>query len=266
MSAEPAAGGLRIEDHRVEGPAGSLFARSWHPGEEAGAPFLLLHDSLGSVDLWRDFPGRLARATGHRVVAYDRLGFGRSDPYPGRIAPDFIAAEAATIGHVADRLGLERLILFGHSVGGGMAVCAAARRPELCAAVVTESAQAFIEERTLAGIREAREAFAEPGQIERLARYHGGKARWVLDAWIDTWLDPGRSGWSLDDELARVACPILALHGADDEFGTRAQPERIGRLAAGPSEVVILDGCGHVPHRERPEAVLAPVARLLARI
>ena len=255
----------RVEEHRVDGPQGRLFARSWHPEAAAGAPFLLLHDSLGSVALWRDFPARLARATGRAVVAYDRLGFGGSDPYPGALAPDFIRAEADTVRHLAARLGLGRLILLGHSVGGGMAVCTAARWPDLCAALVTVSAQALIEPHTLAGIRAAREAFARPGQIERLARYHGDKARWVLDAWTETWLAPSRAGWTLDDDLRGVACPLLALHGDRDEFGSRRQPERIAALAAGPSDVVILEECGHVPHRERPDAVLAAVGRLLDR-
>ena len=261
----PEAAEPRVEDHRIDAPGGGLFARAWHPGGAAGAPILLLHDSLGSVELWRDFPERLARATGRVVAAYDRLGFGRSDPYPGTLPPDFIRAEAETVRLVAERLGLGRPVLFGHSVGGGMAVGTAARWPALCAAVVTESAQALVEAHTLAGIREAREAFARPGQVERLTRYHGDKARWVLDAWIVTWLDPARAGWTLDDDLRRVTCPLLALHGDRDEFGSRAQPERIGALAAGPSEVVILEGCGHVPHRERPDAVLAALDRFLMR-
>lgn len=260
MAVEP-----RIEDHRIDAPGGRLFARAWHPLAASGAAILVLHDSLGSVELWRDFPARLARETGRVAVAYDRLGFGRSDPHPGALPVGFVRAEAETIGRVADHLGLDRLVLLGHSVGGGMAVCAAARWPDRCAAVLTEAAQAFIEPHTLAGIRTAKAAFAQPGQVERLARYHGDKARWVLDAWTETWLSPAYRDWTLDAELAGVACPLMALHGDRDEFGSRAQPERIGARTGGPSEVVILEDCGHVPHRERPEAVLAALGRLLER-
>ncbi len=102
------------------------------------------------------------------------------------------------------------------------------------------------------------------GADRRLARYHGDKARWVLGAWIDTWLAPGFAAWTLDADLARVDCPLLALHGDRDEYGSRCHPERIDARAAGPPEAVILEDCGHVPQREQPEAVLRAVARFLA--
>ena len=254
-------------DHWIATPRGRLFARSWSPSGGLpgnGPAVVLLHDSLGSVALWRDFPERLARALGLSVVAYDRLGFGRSDPYPGRLQPGFMRDETASgILPLCGQLGLGSLVPFGHSVGGAMAVGVAAQLPERCVAVVTEAAQAFVEERTLDGIREAEAGFAGPGQMERLARYHGDKARWVLDAWTGTWLAPAFAGWSLDEDLAGVACPVLALHGERDEYGTARHPQRIAALARGPSRTVLLEGCGHVPHRERPGDVLRAVAGFL---
>jgi pimeloyl-ACP methyl ester carboxylesterase len=246
---------------------GTLFGRSWVPARQvhAGdAPILLLHDSLGCVELWRDFPERLARATGRTVAAYDRLGFGRSDAHPGPLPPTFIRDEAAMVQRVCDALGIGAVVALGHSVGGAMALAAAARWPERCAALVTESAQAFVEDRTLAGIRAARAGFARAGQVERLARYHGTKARWVLDAWIETWLHPAFADWSMDDDLRRVRCPTLALHGDRDEYGSVEHPARIARLVEGPARAVILEDCGHVPHREHPSRVLDEVARFLA--
>src|SRR3954452_24486886 len=145
-----------------------------------------------------------------------------------------------------------------------MAVAMAAQFGDVCAAILTESAQSFVEERTLAGLRAARAAFEQPGQVERLERYHGAKARWVLHAWIDTWLDPAFSEWRLDDELRRVRCPTLALHGDADEFGSPEHPQRIARLVQGPSRAVILEGCGHVPHREQRTRVLDEVTQFLA--
>jgi pimeloyl-ACP methyl ester carboxylesterase len=256
-------------DHWIGTERGTLFARGWAAADArrgADATLLLFHDSLGSVELWRDFPERLAAATGRAVVAYDRLGFGRSDPYPGRLPLTFVRDEASE-GAAAVRaaLGLERVVPFGHSVGGGMAVATAAHLGDACEALVTESAQSFVEERTLAGIRAAREAFRQPGRLERLARYHGAKAAWVLDAWIGTWLAPAFAHWSLDAELRAVRCPTLALHGDGDEYGSARHPERIAALVRGPSRAVILERCGHVPHRERPERVLEEVAGLLAR-
>lgn len=243
-----------------------FYVRQW-PGQ--GLPIILLHDSLGAVSLWRDFPAQLAAHTGHPVIAYDRLGFGQSDPHPGRLGLDFIAQETeASLRPLLDALELPQAILFGHSVGGGMAISAAARMPDRIAAVITESAQAFVEDRTVQGIRAAQASFADPAQVARLARYHGddpARAQWVLDAWIDNWLDPAFADWSLDQDLRAVRCPVLALHGDQDEYGSAAHPRRIAGEGMAGRERVMLTGCGHVPHREQPDQVLAAVETFLRR-
>lgn len=259
------------EDFPVRLPAGAMFARQWvplqTPVQGRGSPIVLFHDSLGCVELWRGFPAALAVRTGRRVIAYDRLGFGRSDPRTDTLSPDFVGVEAATFFPALCRqLGLDRCVLFGHSVGGGMAVHCAARFPADCVALITESAQAFVEDRTLQGIREAQDLFTDPAQVERLVRYHGDKTRWVLAAWIDTWLGTAFADWSLDAVLTRVTCPLLAIHGADDEYGSVRHPERIGRLASGPSRVEIMADTRHVPHREREAAVLDLAAGFLRDI
>lgn len=238
-----------------------MFARRWRGRDDtARAPVVLLHDSLGSVELWRDFPARLAAASGRAVIAYDRLGFGRSDPHPGRLDAGFVAAEAGEgFARVREALGLERFVAFGHSVGGGMAVSCAARFPAQCTGLIAESAQAFVEDRTRAGILAARAVFAEPGQVERLRKYHGDKTEWVLRAWIDTWLAPDFAAWNLDAELARVNCPTLVVHGDQDEYGSLRHPERIAAGVAGPATLRVVRGCGHVPHRERGGEVLETI-------
>lgn len=245
-------------DHNVDAPGGRLFAREWRAAPiAAAAPFVLFHDSLGSVEQWRDFPAQLAVATGRTVIAYDRLGFGRSDPHPGTLQRDFVQDEAHSgLAHIRAAFGIDHMILFGHSVGGGMAIASGAAFPAETDAVITLAAQAFTEDRTLAGIEAARIAFMAEGQVERVARYHGDKARWVLDAWIETWRTPAFATWSLDDELRRLHCPVLALHGDHDEYGSNAHPERIAALAGGLARAVILKDCHHMPHREMPDAVL----------
>ena len=255
------------EDIWVRLPAGRVFARLWSPLDVSGSPIILFHDSLGCVELWRNFPAALAARTGRRVIAYDRLGFGKSDPRRDTLGMDFIAAEAeAVFPALCAELGIDRFVAFGHSVGGGMAVHCAASFAESCDALITESAQAFVEDRTVQGIREAQALFVAPAQVERLGKYHGDKARWVLAAWIDTWLSPGFADWSLDAVLPRVRCPVLAMHGADDEYGSPRHPERIGRLAGGPARVEVMPDTRHVPHRERELAVLDRIAAFLQSI
>lgn len=262
---------ILASDVWIDHPQGRLFSRRWrHTGADPATgeptPIVLLHDSLGCVELWRDFPALLAAATGRDVIAYDRLGFGRSDAREGKLAPDFIADEARTyFPLVCERMKVDRFIAFGHSVGGGMAVHCAARYPQRCEGLVTESAQAFVGEETRAGLLEAKRLFEDERALSRLEKYHGNKAQWVLDAWLGTWLDPAFAAWSLRDVLPAVRCPVLAIHGALDEYGSSRHPETIAEHAGGPAQVHILPGTCHVPHRERPDEIAGLVAAFSSR-
>lgn len=230
------------QEHWIATPQGRLYAERRLPpaGSLARAPIVLFHDSLGCVALWRDFPERLARASGREVVAYDRLGFGRSDAHPGRLRMDFIHDEARVGFHcLREQLDIGDFVAFGHSVGGGMAVACAAAHADGCRALITESAQTFVEDRTLAGIRAAKESFVQPGQLERLQRYHGDKAAWALSAWIDTWLAPDFADWTLDDELRHVRCPVLAPFRI---VSSGVQPQ-----AKASAPRYHDSGCGHIP-------------------
>lgn len=257
---------MKRTDRELVSSAGTLFTRHWQPEDARRdeATLVLFHDSLGSVELWRDFPERLAATTRRPVLAYDRIGFGRSSAAVRKPAFDFMAEEArSAIPALLRAYAIESFVGFGHSVGGAMAVFTAAAFPDACVGVITESAQAFVEDRTTAGIREAMVQFAAPEQVARLAKYHGDKARWVLDAWFDTWLSAEFAEWTLEETLRAVRCPLLALHGDRDEYGSRAHPERTVANAAGRASMHVLDDCGHVPHKEKPEEVLTHVARFL---
>jgi len=255
-------------DHWVTHDQQRIFVRVWtdpmaQPANKL-APVVLLHDSLGSVALWRDFPARLAAGTGRAVIAYDRLGFGQSDPRADVLTPSFIADEADTwFPAVREQLGFQRFVVFGHSVGGAMAIHCAARFPDDCEALITESAQVFAEETTLDGIRAAKLQFADGEQLGRLAKYHGGKAQWVLDAWTGTWLSPRFASWSLEDVLARVSAPTLAIHGSDDEYGTTLHPALIAEWSNAEVRVEIVPGTHHLPHREQPDTVVRLVRGFL---
>jgi pimeloyl-ACP methyl ester carboxylesterase len=253
-------------DRRIDAPGGALFAREWTPAEVSAAPpLVLLHDSLGCVQLWRDFPAQLADAIRRRVIAYDRLGFGRSDARADRLTTRFIAEEAEIyLPCVLRHLHIDRFVAFGHSVGGGMAIHCGAALAASCAAVIVESAQAFAEDRTLQGVAAARIDFQDSAKLAKLDRLHGHKGPWVLAAWTETWLDPAFASWSLETVLPRVRCPMLAIHGDQDEFGSLRHPEMIRSQAGGRVEMRILEGVGHVPHREQPELIIRLVAEFLA--
>lgn len=257
-------------EHLVLTSVGNLYVKTWKPPAEAGspsmAPVILFHDSLGSVELWRDFPEALALSLGREVIAYDRPGFGRSHPRTDILESTFITNEATgAFMAVCSQLAIEDFIAFGHSVGGAMAAACAATFPDQCLALITEAAQAFVEDRTVKGIRDAEAVFAQDGQINRLKKYHGEKARWVLRAWIDTWVSDEFKSWTLNETLSRVTCPVLAIHGENDEFGSLAHPERYTSIPKGPCVMELLPDCGHVPHKEKPEAVTGIVREFLTQ-
>lgn len=248
----------------ISTPQGTLAAERWAGRDPALAPVVLFHDSLGSISLWRGFPAALAEATGRGVVAYDRLGFGGSEPRSGPLPADFIAAEA-TGGFVALRqaLGLGPFVALGHSVGGAMALHVAAAFPQDAAAVVSISAQHHNDDRIRAGIAAARDDFARPGRLDRLARHHGDKADWVLESWIGSWIGDRLDEWSVAPARAALRCPVLAIHGTADEYGT---PDHASAIAGPDGRLALLPGLGHFPHREDESTVVTLVADFLREL
>lgn len=248
----------------VDVPGGQVFVQRWQPASatHGASPIVLLHESLGSVGQWRDFPAQLAQATGREVLAYDRLGFGQSSPRSDAPSLQFIEQEAQQhFPALMAALGLERYVLLGHSVGAVMALCIAAAQPLQCQAVLSLSAQAFVQPRTLEGIRAAQRFFADPQQWARLQKWHGPRLDWVFRAWTQVWLHPDFADWSLDPVLPQVRCPVLAIHGRSDEYGSPEFAQRIAAAVAN-GQVLLLDGAHH-PHREQTAQVLAAVQAFL---
>jgi pimeloyl-ACP methyl ester carboxylesterase len=241
-----------------------IYIKIWVPERLLSTvPIILIHDSLGSVDLWKDFPLELSRKTSRRVIAYDRLGFGKSDCCIEQPSVNFIKEEAGIIfPELKKQLSIQNYILLGHSVGGAMAINIAAKDKD-CLGVISISAQAFIENVTISGIQKAKEFFTKDNQIKRLEKWHGDKAKWVLSAWVNVWLSSEFSDWSLSYCIQDVLCPILVIHGDKDEYGTIAFPHYISTNVGGDSENLIIKDCGHIPHKEKPTETLNAVIQFL---
>ena len=226
---------------------------------------LLLHEGLGSVSMWRDFPQRLGDATGCRVVAYSRHGFGRSSPRKRPWTPGFVHEEALeVIPALRERLGITRPVVVGHSTGASMALAHAGANRWPVAGVVAMAPLTDVQQSNVESILRAREIYQSTDWREKLARHHDDVDA-VFYGWNDTWLRPDFRSWNLRAELAGVRAPILAILGKGDEYATVDQVEAIRKEAreAASFEFLHLDACGHAPHRDQPEAVLAAVGRLI---
>jgi len=247
----------KIQTYEVKVPGGQIYVKKWIPNLKiSDTPILLLHDSLGSVDLWKDFPEILAKRLSREVIAYDRLGFGHSTSRDELPSNEFVWEEADIyFPLIKQQLSFNKYVLFGHSVGGSMAIGIAAQDAD-CEGLITESAQAFVEELTLQGIQDAKEAFQQEGQIDRLKKWHAEKATWVIKAWIDRWLSPEFRDWTVESYIKKVTCPVLAIHGENDEYGSTAFPRFISENSAGEGAMEIIENCGHVPHRQMQTTVL----------
>lgn len=236
------------------------------PAARPGLPELvLLHEGLGCVGMWRDFPKKLAAATGCRVIAGSRAGYGGSEPYADARRPDYMHREACeALPAFLAALGIARPVLVGHSDGGSIALLFAGSFPEVPRGVVVMAPHEFVEEVTLAGIREARTAWATPPLPERLGRYHADVQRVFFD-WNDTWLSPEFRDWNIEDCLPAIACPLLAMQGEGDEYATMRQIEVIAEVQPA-TRLVRLPDCGHSPHKDQEAMVLAEIAAFVARL
>jgi pimeloyl-ACP methyl ester carboxylesterase len=253
-------------DHVVVDGA-RLEARWWQPAEPplSREPLVLLHEGLGSVSTWRDFPARLAARTGRAVFAYSRRGHGRSDARGRGLTTRFMHDEATALPRVLDAAGIDRAVLVGHSDGGSIALLAAAATPARVAALVVAAPHLFVEARSVASIRAIRDRYVSDPQLRaRLAAHHLHVDE-MFCGWSDVWLSDDFRPWTIGDEVRRVAHPVLALQGLEDQYGTPAQVQAIRRLAAGPVIVSLIQKCGHSPHRDQQETVLDQLSAFIAQ-
>jgi pimeloyl-ACP methyl ester carboxylesterase len=232
---------------------------------EGGEPTLVfLHEGLGSIPQWRDFPQQVARATGCRALVYDRYGYGNSDVLAeDRVGVDFMHREALlSLPEVLKESRIENPVLVGHSDGASIALIHAGTHPVRGVAVMAP--HVFIEDICVNSIREAARQFESSDLPQRLGKYHRD-ARKTFHLWSDAWLDPAFRQWNIEEYLPRVRCPVLAIQGEDDEYGTMAQLDAIARQAGGPCELLKLPACGHSPYKDQPVRVLQALADFVAR-
>ena len=252
-----AAGYLDVDGVRLE-------YRHW-AGRIDGPTLVLLHEGLGCVELWQDFPFRLGDRVGLPVFAYSRAGYGRSDAAALSRPKRYMHDEALrTLPLVLAAAGIERSVLVGHSDGGSIAIVACSGEAQHhVEALVLMAAHVFIEDISLQGIRAAGDAFRDGSLRTRLGKYHGTGVDETFLGWHDAWLTPEFSNWNIEQYLPAVTVPALVLQGEQDEYGTPAQVEAIATGVRGPVRCCVLANCGHSPQRDVTSALLEEISNFL---
>jgi pimeloyl-ACP methyl ester carboxylesterase len=254
-------GHLVVGGHRLE--------VAWHgPSPDSAPTVVFLHEGLGSVSAWRDFPARVVAATGMGGLVYSRLGYGKSDPVTLPRLLSYMHDEAlAVLPELLDAAAVRECVLFGHSDGGSIALIFAGSdlpQSERVRALVLEAPHVFVEEVSVTSIAAARESYDAGALRERLVRHHGANVDGAFRGWNGAWLDPDFRRWNIEEHVRRVRVPSLLIQGEDDAYGTLAQVEAIEHGSRGPVTRLVLPGCGHTPHRDRPDEVVSAVAAFLA--
>jgi pimeloyl-ACP methyl ester carboxylesterase len=247
--------------------AGRSLEYEWIDAAQAGKPTLVfLHEGLGSIRQWRDFPLRVAQATGCPALVYNRYGYGNSDVLAEtRVGVRFMHEEGLeSLPQVLAALRIEEPVLVGHSDGASIAlIYAGAGNPARGLALMAP--HVFVEDVCIRSIEQAKREFESTDLAQRLGRYHRDPLK-TFYLWNNVWLDPEFRAWNIAEYLPGIRCPVLAMQGMEDEFGTMAQLDAIQGRVSAPCELVKLLACGHSPHRDQPEAALAAVAKFVGSL
>lgn len=238
-----------------------------HPGSTqiCRGPIVFLHEGLGSVAMWRDWPADVCNATGRAGWVYSRQGYGQSSPTTSKLPPDYLHHEAwdvlpALLAH----LGVQRPVLLGHSDGASIALLYASRFP--VAACIVLAPHVMVEDVSIQSINQARDAFGDPnsGLRQRLARYHTD-VDGAFQQWNDAWLNPAFRAFDIRPDCRRISAPVLAIQGVDDPYGTMAQIDQIS-LPAERIQRLALPACGHSPHRDQTQLTTQAITSFLASV
>ncbi|MFT6022097.1 MAG: pimeloyl-ACP methyl ester carboxylesterase [Ascidiaceihabitans sp.] len=237
------------------------------PSPDQAPTIVLLHEGLGCAALWRDLPQRLTAATGFGVLAYSRAGYGRSSTIERPRPLDYQTREATdVIGPVLDAVGVQRAVLMGHSDGATMAAIYAGSVSDMrVRALILMAPQFFMEAQGLDAIRASKSQYEQGDLKAKMTKYHDDPDA-AFYGWHDAWVDPANSDWNVADCIDHLRIPVLAIQGCDDAFGTLDQISEIENRIYSPVETLILEGCGHAPHFEKPDEILHAVTDFCARL
>jgi pimeloyl-ACP methyl ester carboxylesterase len=234
---------------------------------DSEAPDLvLLHEGLGSLAMWRDFPRKLAAATGCRTITYSRWGYGKSAPKPRPWDTLYMhRAALEELPALRAALDIRNPLLVGHSDGASIALIHAGAGSWQLRGLILEAPHVFVEDISIKGIEEARTAYEDGDLKRRLTRYHDDPEG-VFRGWNDIWLAPEFRSWNIEEYLSTVGCPVLAIQGDDDQYGTLDQVNAVGRQVRGTFEKLVLEDCMHAPHRDQEEDTLAAMVGFIAAV
>lgn len=226
------------------------------PENPGGPTLVFLHEGLGSLSIWRDFPARLAATTGCGVLVYSRFGYGRSTVCETGFEPDYMHRQALeTLPALLDQFEVSNPVLYGHSDGASISLIHAGGAGRPVRGLIVEAPHVFVEPESLTGLELALDAFENGTLRESLARHHND-ADLTFRAWHDVWGSEGFRDWNIEGYLGAITAPVLMIQGADDAYGSLDQLDAIERGLSGPHERAVIAGCGHGPHRELPDQVL----------
>jgi pimeloyl-ACP methyl ester carboxylesterase len=230
---------------------------------------VFLHEGLGSVGQWKDFPDQLSGKLKLPALLYDRYGYGQSDERKELFYPDFLHDEATDwLPKLFTELGFDTLpkILIGHSDGATIALLHAAFFSQNILGVVSEAAHVMVEETTRNGILRVKDELEKGKLAGLLHRYHGRKSEQLIKGWTDNWLSSQNCNWNIEDILPRIGCPVLIIQGDQDHFGTFAQVSAIRDKISGSATVLYIPGCGHIPHLQVSPQVIHAIEKFVQEI
>lgn len=245
---------------------GKRLETLWIEPQRAGRPpIVMLHEGLGSIALWKDFPAQVAARSGCGVLTYSRYGHGNSDKLMEQRPVRFMHHEGEVVlPELLRKLGIVRPILIGHSDGGSIALIFAGKCPDAVSGLILEAPHVFVENLSIASIAQAKTTYQATDFPQRLGRYHAN-----VDAtfwgWNDIWLDPAFRSWNIEEYVPKITCPILCIQGEEDEYGTIAQVEAI-KAAAPQTQIAMLPNCKHSPHRDQAERALELMAEFVEEV